>query len=248
VTTTPLPKGIVRMSKSPGVDRILITLPHAGAGASALHKVAAAVDQAEVWAVQLPGRESRLAEPVHTEMRAAVDTISDDLAACLDRPYGVYGHSLGAAIGFEVCLSLTDRGRPPEFFFPAACRAPAAWQWPTGLTKDLASDELVGYAQRVGGTAQEVLQNDQFREIVLHSLRADLALGWAYQPNPADRLSCPVTAFYGTSDPTIQADVVRHWAASTTGPFRMREIHGGHLFLLEAPAILGAAVQESMNY
>jgi pyochelin biosynthesis protein PchC len=247
MTVAQLPRGIVRVSRRPEASTVLIVLPHAGAGASACHKVAAAIESAEVWAVQLPGRESRLTEPVYTEMRAAAAALGADLAPCLDRPYGVYGHSLGAVLGFELCLDLTDRALLPEFFFPAASRAPAAWQWPDGLTADLAADDLLSYAQRLGGTPEEVLQNEQFREIVLHSLRADLALGSVYRPDPADRLSCPVTAFYGTSDPAIQEDVIRHWAAATAGPFRLRAIHGGHLFLIEAAAALGAAIQESIG-
>jgi pyochelin biosynthesis protein PchC len=247
MTGSRLSPSILRVSERPGTSPVLIAFPHAGAGASAYHQMASVLESAETWAVQLPGRESRLAEPVCTDMPTLAASLSEELAPLLDRPFGVYGHSLGAVIGFEVCLNLAKSGLAPEFFLPAASRAPGAWRLPPGMPENLEGSALVDFARK-GGTPEEVLANEEFREIVFRSLRADLKLGSTYLADPAGHLSCPVTAFYGLSDPAIRADAMRHWADATTGPFGIRAIQGSHLFLLESADALGLAVRDVISH
>src|SRR4051794_36920377 len=96
----------------PDARRRLFCLPHAGGGAAAFRRwadgMAAAV---EVVAVQPPGRETRFREPPFTDWRSLVVSLADALPA--DRPFALFGHSLGALLAFELARELRRRGGPP---------------------------------------------------------------------------------------------------------------------------------------
>src|SRR6187397_2335302 len=104
----------------------LFCLPHAGAGASVFARWSRALPPAiKVRALQLPGRESRLREPPASGMSPLVGELADTIAPVLDRPFAIFGHSMGALIGFELARELRRRGRPgPRHLLMSGLRAP----------------------------------------------------------------------------------------------------------------------------
>src|SRR5439155_18088554 len=92
---------------------MLIAFPFAGGGAGFYRSWRRELrDVAEVWAAQLPGRETRIREAPRTELEPLVRDLVDALPP-LDRPYALVGHSLGASLAFAVALLLRRRGEPP---------------------------------------------------------------------------------------------------------------------------------------
>ncbi|MDC6133178.1 thioesterase domain-containing protein, partial [Burkholderia gladioli] len=57
---------------------------------------AALPDEVELLAVQLPGRETRLDEPLRHAMEEVAPPLAEALAPWLDLPYAMFGHSTGA--------------------------------------------------------------------------------------------------------------------------------------------------------
>src|SRR5439155_1489615 len=77
----------------------------------------------EVCAVQLPGRESRIHEPPMTRMNQLVDSLVPVIAPLLDRPFALFGYSLGAAIAFETARGIKrELGADPLGLFACARR------------------------------------------------------------------------------------------------------------------------------
>ena len=71
----------------------------------------------EVTALRLPGREGRLREEPFVSLAPLVSTINEVLEPYLDKPFAFFGHSMGAAIGYEWARLLqAERG-------PQPCRA-----------------------------------------------------------------------------------------------------------------------------
>ncbi|WP_431906344.1 thioesterase II family protein, partial [Micromonospora carbonacea] len=100
----------------------LFCLPYAGAGASAFrHWQGAFGADVEVLPVQLPGRENRISE----DPRFTVADVAAAIAGRADRPYAIYGHSMGGRVGFEVVRALARTGGPlPLRLYVGGGRAP----------------------------------------------------------------------------------------------------------------------------
>jgi surfactin synthase thioesterase subunit len=104
----------------------LICLPYAGGGASAFRGWSAALPEGiDIWAVELPGRESRFVEALPTDLDELVFSLADVLGPHVDRPYAIFGHSLGALVGIELAWALRAAGcREPAAIMVSAHRAP----------------------------------------------------------------------------------------------------------------------------
>ncbi|BCJ37369.1 hypothetical protein Athai_48720 [Actinocatenispora thailandica] len=111
-----------RPARRPDATWQLYCLPYAGAGASAFrHWPAAFGAEVEIVPVKLPGREGRYGEPLTLDPVAIADAIVADAGP----RFALYGHSLGARLGYEVARVLAERGdRLPERLFVAAGRPP----------------------------------------------------------------------------------------------------------------------------
>ena len=78
----------------------LFCLPYAGGSASVFRDWPDRLPQSvEVCAIQLPGRETRLKEPVFTRLPPLVQELAQALLPSLDRPFALFGHSVGALFG-----------------------------------------------------------------------------------------------------------------------------------------------------
>ena len=56
----------------------------------------------EVCPVQLPGRGTRLMERPFTDLSSLIQVLAQALSSLLDKPFAIFGHSLGALVGFEL--------------------------------------------------------------------------------------------------------------------------------------------------
>lgn len=180
----------------------------------------------DVLAVELPGRGSRIGEPP----RLRVPEVAAELDRVIDRPYAVFGHSLGARLGFEVCRRLRDLGRAePLRLFVSGTPGPRLPRIGSG-DSTLPDPEFIARINRLGGTPTEVLATPELRALFLPLIRSDFAWDDDYSYRSGPPLTCPVTAFAGSADPEAPADLMRHWRAETTGEFRLRRITGDHFF------------------
>lgn len=69
---------------------------------------------ADVIAVQYPGRQDRRNEPCVDDVRRLADLVTAEMLPWCDRPVALFGHSLGATLGFEVALRLEAHAAPPR--------------------------------------------------------------------------------------------------------------------------------------
>lgn len=97
----------------------LYAFPNAGGGPASLTGLAAAFPpEVEVWAVNLPGRQARLAEPPRDDLDGLVDDLARDLLAAARPPYALFGYCSGALLAYLVCRRLTElsasAGPPPD--------------------------------------------------------------------------------------------------------------------------------------
>jgi medium-chain acyl-[acyl-carrier-protein] hydrolase len=183
----------------------------------------------ELCAIQLPGREQRFAEPCFDRLDPLLDALMPVLNPWLDRPFVLFGHSLGALVAFELARRLADV--PPAGVVASAFRAPhlPAERALSGLP----DAEFVAEIARLGGTPPELLGDAELMEAMLPALRADFALAESYRHEPGMRLAAPIVAMGGAADPWVGAEALGDWAAHTGAGFRLRLFRGGHFYLVE---------------
>src|SRR5579859_4348934 len=104
----------------------LFCFPYAGGSASTFYSwLKLFPDTIEVCPVQLPGRENRLVETPLTSLPELLPTLGDALLPFLDRPFALFGHSMGALICFELARYLRrEYCLSPHHFFASGSRGP----------------------------------------------------------------------------------------------------------------------------
>ncbi len=221
-------------------------LPFAGAGAS-FYRCWPPVDTAiEVVALQLPGREERFAEPVAGSVAQCVD----DLLAQLDRQpqqsdFGVFGHSFGALLAFELARQLSARGTPPRCLIVSGSADPGHPL--TRRSTELNDDQFLARVEELAGYVHPALADEEMRELVLPALRGDVELHESYRPTDSEPLPVPILALRGDRDELVTEDECRSWASWTSADFQLREFPGAHMYLAEQAIAVQHALAEAMS-
>lgn len=220
----------------------LICLPHAGGGA---RQMAAWANDAsanlEIVPIQLPGREERSGEPLITRLHVVVPALAAALSPWLDRPYALFGHSLGSLVAFELARELRRvRAPQPTHLFASASTAPHLMWTSSGEQREnihrLSDEALVEYLIGLGNMPAELVADREALAAWLPVLRADFEMADTYVYTEASRLSIPITAFGGRQDTTVSTAQLRAWAAETTRSFSLRMLDGGHHYHMDAEA------------
>ena len=236
--SVPVPKPAARLR--------LFCLPYAGGGASAYFAWSRALADTpiEVYAVQPPGRENRLRDAPYRDIAPLVTSLASAIRPLLDRPYAIFGHSMGALIAFELTRLLRDEGTTlPSHLFMSGARAPdiASDEAPLHAIAD--DDAFIGaVASRYGGIPPIVLQNAELRSVILPALRADMTVTESYEYRATDPFPIDLVAYGGTADRHVADDRLERWREYTTGTFESRRFEGDHFFLNDSRSALVADV------
>jgi len=199
--------------------------------------------------VHLPGRESRLRERNLTDVVRLAHEIGDVIAPSTERPYALFGHSLGALIAYEVALYLRRQGRPaPVRLFASACRAPQL-VYPFAPLHPLNDDDFLHRVNERydGSVPREVIEDAELRALVVPAFRADFTALETYGHTAEPALDCPITVFGGTSDRTLDRAALEAWSIQTSNAFRLRLVGGGHFYLQPARQQLIADIADDLG-
>jgi medium-chain acyl-[acyl-carrier-protein] hydrolase len=239
---------VIRPIERPDATLRLFCLSHAGGGASAFRGWAEMVPQeVELLAVQLPGRESRLREPCVTRLADVVAGVLSGFERLLDRPFALFGHSLGALLAFETARRLIKDGGPaPLHLFVSGRRAPHLPRQHAPIAHLERDPFIEQVTRRYGGIPPQILQEPELLDLLLPALRGDMVLLEAYTYRTGSPLSCPITAYAGADDPEAGVDELTAWREHTVGAFNLRRFPGSHFFLQSSRGALLADVSATL--
>lgn len=219
----------------------LFCFPYAGGGAVTYRLWPRSLPGAvEVCPVQIPGRGRRSAELPFGEIEPLVASVAAELRPLFDRPFAIFGHSMGALIAFELAryLRCTD-GLTPEVLFVSGHGAPHLPR-KRPETHALPDELFVPELLRLGGTPHQILDDPVLLRAVLPLLRADFKLVETYCYRQGAALGCPIRAFGGADDSETPPEALEPWAKHTDSGFAMRILPGDHFYINQPRDLLEA--------
>jgi len=210
----------------------LFCFPYAVGGSSVFRTWQARMpDGIAVVPARLPGRESRTSEPPIDRIDLMKIAVVEAIRPHLDRPFALFGHSMGAMIAFELARRLRREKLPmPVALLVASARAPQLRRGhvPPPAPSD---EEFLQELRNLDGLPREVLDNEELLRHLLPALKADSALGRLYTYTDEPPLDLPIRAYNGAEDKRLPREVVEAWREQTTASFALREFAGGHFFM-----------------
>jgi medium-chain acyl-[acyl-carrier-protein] hydrolase len=204
----------------------------------------------EVIAVQYPGRMERIGEPCISSAQQIVSAVKQELqlVGILECPLLVYGHSNGAIAAFEFAHQYELHfNKPLEHLFLAARNVPSD----NHRSRSTMSDEnLKQELKELNGTPDELLNNKEFMELVLPSLRADFAIGENYRLPTNLQLNSPAHFIYGTDENIGEKDVTQ-WQQYFPQVLNTLTLPAEHLFVNthknELLAMLAQVIEQKVD-
>jgi surfactin synthase thioesterase subunit len=229
----------------------LICFPHAGGSASFYFPLSQVLSPAvELLALQYPGRQDRRTEKCVDNVSELADRILDVLAVRQERPFALFGHSMGGVLAFEVAQRLIHKaGRKPLWFFSSSRRAPSTHRDSAIHLRDDAG--VVEELRLLAGAEAGWLADKELLASFLPAIRSDYKAIETYRYQPAPPLDCPITAFMGDADPYTTVDEAEKWRDHTTSGFDLHVFGGGHFYLdahrNEVAQTIGSALTSALS-
>lgn len=212
----------------------LICLPYAGGNIySYLGYAKLAPSYLNLIPIELPGRGVRMKEKLLRDIDQMVEDIFVQTQPHLnDKPYIIYGHSMGAILGYLLTKRILKEGMsaPRQLIFTGA-RAPSVRDLEQKrhlLSKDKFIAKLIEY----GGSPDEILQDESIMNFFEPIIRADFEGVENYIYTASKPLNIPISIMIGKNEPVTYEDAIA-WQNETNLPIEVRQFEGGHFFILE---------------
>lgn len=230
---------IQRLRPNPQATLRLVCFPYAGGSAQIYSRWPRGLPRTvEVVAVQAPAHGLRLLEPPLTSMEDLVAGIVDALQPELDRPFALFGHSMGALVAFEVARELRRRELPmPVTLYVSAREAPTVEAQPSAIHK-LADAEFAEAIRGYGATPEDVLASAELMRLLAPALRGDFEICETYEHVPESPLDCAIATFCGMADPLVSRAASEPWRDQTTSDWYLRMVPGAHFYIHSAERVL----------
>jgi surfactin synthase thioesterase subunit len=215
----------------PGAAGRVFLIPYSGCGASMYRQWPQQQDGIEFLPLELPGHDTRFAEPNFATYQELAKAMADGLEPYLGVPFGFFGHCGSALAAYEVSAELIRTGRSaPARLFVSSEVAPQ--DGPAGRFLQMSETELAGELEalirELGGTPHPELV-----ALYLEVLCSDVEANKRYVlPEPL-RLSCPITAIGWTEDHEISYSTMGGWPECGDTTFEL--LPGRHHRFIEAP-------------
>jgi surfactin synthase thioesterase subunit len=228
--------------RSPAAVVILFCFPFSGGGAGVYQCWRQLMPpEIEVCPIHLPGRERRIGEPAEF----SANMIASVLAEVIDLPYAVYGHSMGARLGFEVLRSLREAGAPaPVRFYPGASLPPDTTD-PFTACAELPDEQFIDTLLGRLGAPAELRDVPELRAFQLPLLRHDMTWCHRYRYRLAAPLESTITAFAGEADEVATPEAMAGWSRHGQGG-RVVILPDGHFFVRTCAPQLTSTLSEDL--
>jgi medium-chain acyl-[acyl-carrier-protein] hydrolase len=200
----------------------------------------------EVVAVELPGRGGHSRKAAIDQMDVMIEQVLAALDPLLDKPYALFGHSMGALIVFELARAISRSGRrAPLHLFISGMRAPHIRG--ESQMHTLPDGQLIEALRALNKTSAETSGYSHLLEFFLPLLRDDMRLAENYCYTLGPPLAHPITVFGGLDDGTAPPERMSEWKDHTHSTCTLRLIEGDHFFIEHQSHLVVAGILKALG-
>ncbi|RUS95439.1 thioesterase [Trichormus variabilis SAG 1403-4b] len=201
----------------------------------------------EVCPIELPGRGRQMNLPPYTKMQPLVEEIAQNLIPYLDKPFAIFGHSMGGLVSFELTRLLhSDYNLTPLHLFISARNAPQVTPTKRPIY-NLPDAEFWQEIRNFNGTPDDVMENQDIIQLFLPILRADFTVLDTYIYTNQPPLDCPISVFGGLQDKEFTDYQLEAWREQTTASFALQMLEGNHFFIRSNQNILLRSIDQKLE-
>lgn len=197
----------------------------------------------ECHVVELPGHGSRYGEPLLECIESMVSFCFDEIMSKRNnKPWGVFGHSLGAVLASLVCNRSPFRRDAPEWIVLSGRAGPGISDCAI-LRHQLSREDLLKEVTKMGGIQQEIMSHPELVELMVPILRADFRAIETFDYTTFPHLNVPILVLGGTTD-SIREDQLQAWESITSEKCEVKMVEGGHFFLFQNVSNVASFIRE----
>ncbi|MCW3464781.1 thioesterase II family protein [Chitinophaga nivalis] len=188
-------------------------------------------DQVEVIVLELPGRGLRTDEPLLYNKKTAIIDLLQQLKQKRNKmPFLLYGHSLGAVLGFELNSRLEKEKDAP------VCLVASGYPGPNVIDEEristLPREAFFRALLRIGRPSDKLLANEELMDFFEPIFRADLTLlEEEYTQKIVSKINTAIHALMGYEEKYVKD--IQNWRKFTSGGFDYEILEGDHFFLYD---------------
>lgn len=195
----------------------------------------------EVESLELPGRGRRIREALlQTKTEAVADLLKQIRSRRTKAPFMIFGHSMGATLGFAIVHQLELSGDAPFCFIASGNAGPNVKE--RNNYSQLPQEEFFNKLREMGGITSELSANPELLDFFEPILRADFALLERAEEKISYKINTPIHAIMGSTEEYVEH--IENWGNYTTGQFEHETLPGNHFFVFDHTAQLQAIIIE----
>lgn len=225
-------KWTMSFKPNPRARMRLFCVPYAGAGASVYRDWHASIRaDVEVVGIQLPGRENRFSEPLLGSIDEIVAQLIGVICEQSDKPFVLFGHSMGALVSFELTRAIQRLGGlAPRHLIVSGTRAPSRPRRDEPIHQ-LDDDAFLEKIKCFNGTPTSLLQDVELMKLFTPLLRADFGVAESYRYEDRGPIWCPVTVLGGDEDEGVALEDLHAWPTVCRSSCDRHVFRGDHFFI-----------------
>lgn len=185
----------------------------------------------DILCPELPGRGELIELSPISDINQLVNYIFTHYIQLLrlEKPYILYGHSMGALLSYLLSVELIKRKyNPPMYLFVSGREGPSSKK--KEILHNLPSKSFFMRLQELGGIPFELYENIDFLNYIEPIIRADFKAVEDFNYEVSLKLNTPILVFYGNKE-NVSHENLLLWELVTNKKVEYIQMEGGHFFI-----------------
>lgn len=202
----------------------------------------------EIICVQLPGRGDVLKKEPYTDFNQFMQDFIPEIKQNIgNKPFAMYGHSMGGLLAFETARELQNKHGLTAITLIVS-GAPSLKGYVNNFVNNIIESgsshtDLIKYIPNAGS----IDVNNELYQKVLHTLMADFKLLYSYRYQVQHLLKFDVLAFGARNDDRVELSGIKKWKDETTGNCTVIECEGDHFFVYHDKKFVAGYINKQLS-